>query len=72
MARVQASNPRSGDEFADFEETRRGDESRHAMRVEIMYRADFESYADPAADLSDEVLDRAEQLGWYAPTEATL
>ena len=63
--RVAASNPRSGEDFEDFDTVLANDCERHAMRVKVMTQEDFNQY-DPI-DLDPRVLNTAERLGWYTP-----
>ena len=67
--KVSASNPRSGEDFSDFETVRRSDQERHAMTVQIMTKSDFLEY--DSSDLDSRILDAAERLDWYTPPTST-
>lgn len=61
-ARVAESNPRSGDDFEDFDSVVAGDEARHAMRIEIIQKSDFDALDQESCDVR--ILQAARCLSW--------
>lgn len=65
MTRVAASNPRSDNTFATFQEAIDGECERHAMSVKIMNQEEFNAFAPE--DHDPRVLRIAHRLDWYEP-----
>jgi hypothetical protein len=69
MARVAATNPRSGDDFTDFQAVIAGEQDRHAMRVQTLRFSDFADIDPDEADVR--ILQAAYRLGWIHQFKVT-
>jgi len=67
ISKVQASCPRSGAVFEDFEQVMADDAERCDMSVQIMRKAEFMQYDTESLD--KRIVEAAVRLGWIEETE---